>query len=435
MFLDEATISVTGGNGGNGSVHWRHEKYIPKGGPDGGDGGCGGDVILEANANTDTLSDFAAKKRFAAQPGQAGSGQQCHGKDGKDLVLFVPAGTIVTDTESKEMLADLRAPGECVTVAAGGRGGYGNAHFKSSVRRKPDFAEQGEPGKHREVKLDLKLIADVGIIGYPSVGKSTLISVVSSARPKIAPYPFTTLVPNLGVVTAKGRQFVLCDVPGLIEGASKGKGLGDQFLRHIERCGILIHLLDLSRALQPDGTIDPKSLIADYRAIRRELSAFSPRLAKKPEIIVLNKTDLTSAPLTPLLSALKRARITVQTSISAATKQGTDALMTTLLSLVLRERGKKPCKARAPKSEIPTLRPQTADRGMRGYTVEDRDGRLLITGKRIEQFAAMTNFMSPGGLRRFRDVLRKIGLRSVVERARKKGQTVFIGSIRIDEHL
>jgi len=435
MFLDEATISVTGGNGGNGSVHWRREKYIPKGGPDGGDGGRGGDVILEVNANTDTLSDFAAKKRFAAQPGQAGSGQQCHGKDGEDLVLFVPAGTIVTDTQSKEILADLRAPGERVTVAAGGRGGYGNAHFKSSVRRKPDFAEQGEPGKHREVKLDLKLIADVGIIGYPSVGKSTLISVVSSARPKIAPYPFTTLVPNLGVVTAKGRQFVLCDVPGLIEGASEGKGLGDQFLRHIERCGILIHLLDLSRALQSDGTIDPQSLIADYRAIRRELSAFSPRLAKKREIIVLNKTDLTSAPLTPLLSALKRAQIIVQTSISAATKQGTDALMTTLLPLVLRERGKKPHKARSPKSEIPTLRPQTADRGMRDFTVEDRDGRLHINGKRIEQLTAMTNFMSPGGLRRFRDVLRKIGLRSVVERAKRNGQAVFIGSIRIDEHL
>ncbi len=435
MFLDHATIDVTGGNGGNGSVHWRHEKYIPMGGPDGGDGGRGGDVIIEANPNTDTLSDFAAKKRFGAESGGPGGGKQCHGKDGAPLMLSVPPGTIVSDATTQEMLADLRAPGDRVTVAAGGRGGFGNAHFKSSVRRKPDFAEKGEPGKQREVKLDLKLIADVGIIGYPSVGKSTLISVVSSARPKIAPYPFTTLVPNLGVVTAKGRQFVLCDVPGLIEGASEGKGLGDQFLRHIERCGVLIHLLDLSRALQPDGTIDPKALIADYRAIRRELSAFSPRLAQKREIIVLNKTDLTSETLTPLLSALKRARITVAASISAATKQGTDALMTSLLPLILQERRMHRVNKPSPKASIPTLRPHTAEEGMRNFSVEEQKGQLVIAGKRLEQFTEMTNFASPGGVRRFRDVLRKIGILGTVERARKKGLSIFIGKTKIDHHL
>jgi len=435
MFLDEATISVTGGNGGNGCVSWRHEKYIPMGGPEGGDGGYGGDVIIEANANTDTLSDFAAKKRFSAQPGGPGRGRKCHGHDGADLVLFVPTGTIVTDAASKEVLADLQAPGDRIAVAAGGRGGFGNAHFKSSVRRKPDFAEKGEPGKRREVKLDLKLVADAGIIGYPSVGKSTLISVVSSARPKIAPYPFTTLVPNLGVVTVKGRQFVLCDVPGLIEGASEGKGLGDQFLRHIERCGILIHLLDLSRALEPDGTIDPKSLIADYRSIRRELSAFSPRLAKKKEIVVLNKTDLTSEPLTSLLSALKRSRITVAASISAATKQGTDALMNSLLPLILKERSTKLQAKPSLKAVIPTLHPQTAEEGMRNFSVEEKKGKLVISGKRLEQFTQMTNFESQGGVRRFRDVLRKIGLLSTVERARKKGIHAFIGQIRIDLHL
>jgi len=435
MFLDEATISVTGGNGGNGCVSWRHEKYIPMGGPEGGNGGRGGDVIIEANANTDTLSDFNAKKRFSAEPGGPGRGRQCHGRDGTDLILFVPPGTIVSDAASKEVLADLHAPGDRVSVAEGGRGGFGNAHFKSSVRRKPDFAEKGEPGSHRGVKLDLKLVADAGIIGYPSVGKSTLISVVSSARPKIAPYPFTTLVPNLGVATVKGRQFVLCDIPGLIEGASEGKGLGDQFLRHIERCGILIHLLDLSRALEPDGTINPKALIADYRAIRKELSAFSPTLAKKKELIVLNKTDLTTASLTPLLSALKRAKITVQTSISAATRQGTDALMVSLLPLILKERTAKP-PAKSPSGKaIPTLHPHIAEEGMRNFSVEEKDGTVVIRGKRLEQFTKMTNFESPGGVRRFRDVLRKIGLHATVERARKKGIPALIGQIRVDQHL
>ncbi len=434
MFLDAATISVTGGNGGNGCVSWRREKYIPKGGPYGGDGGRGGDIILEANPNTDTLSAFASKKRFAAQSGEAGRGKKSHGADGKPLVLCVPPGTIVTDAESNAHLADLATPGQRVTVVSGGRGGFGNAHFKSSVRRKPDFAEKGEPGEHRTVKLDLKLVADVGIIGYPSVGKSTLISVVSSARPKIAAYPFTTLIPNLGVVRAKDRGFILCDVPGLIEGASKGKGLGDQFLRHIERCGILIHLLDLSRALLPDGTFDPQALIADYRAIRRELSAFSPKLAKKKELIVLNKSDLTTASLLALMTALKKAKVPVQTSISAATKQGTDALMTAMLPLVLKARQMASRTPSASRS-IPTLRPQASAAGMREYAVEVKRGGLFVTGKRLEQFTTMTNFESVGGLKRFRDVLQKIGLLSTVERHRKKGAKVYIGQTRVDTHL
>lgn len=433
MFLDEATIAVTGGAGGNGCVHWRHEKYIPKGGPDGGDGGRGGDVILEADPNTDTLSDFAAKKRFIAESGQPGSRKRCHGADGAPLVLRVPAGTIVTDGHTKKTLADLHTGGDRVVIARGGRGGFGNAHFKSSVRRKPDFAEKGEPGEQTTVKLDLKLVADVGIIGYPSVGKSTLISVVSSARPKIAAYPFTTLIPNLGVATVKGRQFVLCDIPGLIEGASEGKGLGDQFLRHIERCGILIHLLDLSRALAPDGSLNSRALIDDYRAIRRELAAFSPRLAKKKEYVVLNKTDLTTTSLASLLAALKRAKVPVQTTISAAAKQGTDTLMAHLLPIVLRAR--QQTHAPSAPTALPTLRPRSSAQSMRDYTVERTPDGLLITGKRLEQFTIMTHFESPGGVRRFRDVLRKIGLLSTVERARKTGVPVFIGRTQINEHL
>jgi len=435
MFLDHATIALLGGNGGNGCVSWRHEKYIPMGGPYGGDGGKGGDVVLVADSNTDTLSDFGSRKRFEAQHGQSGSGKQCHGSDGQDLVLPVPPGTLVTDITTNKVLADLRTPGERVTVVHGGRGGYGNAHFKSSVRRKPDFAEKGEPGEGSTVRLDLKLVADVGIIGYPSVGKSTLISVVSSARPKIAAYPFTTLIPNLGVVTAKGRQFVLCDVPGLIEGASEGKGLGDRFLRHIERCGILIHMLDLSRALQEDGTLNPQALIADYRAIRKELKAFSPALTKKQEIVVLNKCDLTREPLTPLLSALKRARIVITASISAATQQGTAALMSTLLPLVLSERLQRAKPHTSKTISIPTLHPQDEHIGMRDFQVEHTKGSVRVTGKRLEQFAAMTNFSSPGGLLRFRDVLRKIGIFSQLNRAKKRGDSLWIGHTKIDPYL
>ncbi|OIO53005.1 hypothetical protein AUJ46_06295 [Candidatus Peregrinibacteria bacterium CG1_02_54_53] len=434
MFLDQATISVTGGNGGDGCVSWRREKYIPKGGPYGGDGGRGGDVILEADPNTDTLSDFAAKKRFAAQSGGDGRGKKCHGADGQPLVLLVPPGTIVTRADTAEILADLAASGQRVTVAIGGRGGFGNAHFKSSVRRKPDFAEKGEPGVSASIKLDLKLVADVGIIGYPSVGKSTLISVVSSARPKIADYPFTTIIPNLGVVTVGERRFVLCDIPGLIEGASDGKGLGDQFLRHIERCGILVHLLDISRALRPDGSLDAQALIDDYRSIRKELAAFSARLAKKKEIVILNKSDLTSVPLQPLITTLKKAKVPVQAHISAATRQGTDALMARLLPPVLATRQKnmrRPTAARA----IPTLRPQSSAEGMRDYVVQKKQGGLYITGKRLEQFTTMTHFDSVGGLKRFRDVLRKIGLLSTVERHRKNGTKVYIGQTRIDGHL
>ena len=273
MFKDEAIIDVKGGKGGKGCLAWRREKYVAKGGPSGGDGGNGGHVMLTANANTDTLSDFTSRKRFEAEAGDAGGGNNRAGRGGEDLVLFVPPGTSVIDTTDgkNELIADLRNDGDSVVVAHGGRGGYGNAHFATSVRQRPDFAELGEPGEHLIVRLELKLVADVGIIGYPSVGKSTLISVISAARPKIAAYPFTTLVPNLGVVSVGERDFVVADIPGLIEGASEGKGLGHEFLRHIERCGVLVHVLDLSRALREGNVVDVHQLDLDYRAIRKEL--------------------------------------------------------------------------------------------------------------------------------------------------------------------
>ena len=434
MFLDQATISVTGGKGGNGCIGWRREKYIPMGGPNGGDGGKGGDVIIVADPNADTLSDFAARKRFAAEHGEQGMGQDCHGHNGEDLVLLVPAGSVVTDVTSGIELADLKMAGDRMVIAHGGRGGFGNAHFKSSVRRAPDFAEKGDPGEHRTIALELKLVADVGIIGYPSTGKSTLISVVSSARPKIAAYPFTTIVPNLGVVSVSRRRFVMCDVPGLIEGASEGKGLGDQFLKHIERCGILVHLLDLSRALQQDGSIDPEPLIHDYRAIRHELEAYSDVLLRKKELVVINKTDLTLSSLNPVIAALKKQKITVAATISAVTNQGTDALMKKLLPLVLKEREKRPELAPPTEATIPVLRPGDLSENMKDYTVADNDtGDVLIRGRRLEQFTRMTNFQSDGSLLRFKDVLKKIGLLGLVKRSCESSKKVFIGAQRIDQ--
>jgi GTP-binding protein len=437
MFLDEATISVTGGKGGNGCVSWRREKYIPRGGPDGGDGGHGGSIVLVADANTDTLSDFVSRKRFEAEGGESGRGKNCHGKNGADLLLPVPPGTIVTDTHTRETLADLRAHGDRVTVALGGRGGYGNAHFKSSVRRKPDFAERGEPRESRTIKLDLKLVADVGIIGYPNVGKSSLIAAVSSARPKIANYPFTTLTPNLGVARVGGRHFILCDVPGLIEGASEGKGLGGQFLRHIERCGILVHLLDLGRALKPDSRLAPEILVHDYHTIRRELHAHSPTLAQKRECVVLNKIDLFQGSLTPLLRSLKHAKIPLVATVSAATRKGTGELMGKLLPLVLRERRNR---SRAPSRKLrgspPILHPHDGAMKMQDFRItEGRDGTIIVRGKRLEQFARMTDFESSGGRKRFSDVLRRIGLAGRLRKAKELSQKVFIGNMRIDPLL
>lgn len=435
MFLDEAKIQISGGAGGNGCVGWRREKYVPKGGPDGGDGGRGGNVIVRADSNTDTLSDFRSKKRFAAENGKAGSGQNKHGRDGEDLILLVPPGTVITQDTTQ--LADLREHGDEYIAAKGGRGGYGNAHFKSSTRQRPDFAEKGEPGETHQVLLELKLVADAGIIGYPSVGKSTLISVISSAKPKIADYPFTTLIPNLGVVDFHDRSFIVCDIPGLIEGASEGKGLGDTFLKHIERCGVLVHLLDVSRALE-DGTADPKKLINDYKAIRKELKAYSPALEKKREIVVLNKMDLISAEeVSELISALKKKKVNVVLAISAATVQGTQDLVKLLLPIVIEERQSRlDAEENTPKN-VAVLTPHLETNQMGSYKIEKKaDGTVVVKGKRLEQFVKMTNFDSEGAVQRFRDVLDKIGLKKALKRERESDTTpVFIGAVRVDEYL
>jgi len=297
MFVDEAKISIKAGDGGNGCIAFRREKYVPRGGPSGGDGGHGGSVYLEANPNDNTLLRYRYNREFKADRGRHGEGSNCTGVSGEDMILKVPVGTLVFDGDNSELLADLKKPGQRVLVAHGGKGGRGNQHFAKPWHQAPREKEEGEPGEERHLRLELKLLADVGLVGFPNAGKSTLISVISAARPKIANYPFTTLEPNLGVVNADGgtgghgtelgRTFVVADLPGLIEGASEGAGLGTRFLRHVERTRLLVHLIDTSDTAE----MDP---VKAYEIIEGELSAFSDSLTRKPRIVVATKLDATT---------------------------------------------------------------------------------------------------------------------------------------------
>jgi GTP-binding protein len=291
--VDEAEITVIAGNGGNGCISFRREKFIPLGGPDGGDGGDGGDVWLQADENLNTLVDFRHQTKFKAQRGENGMGRQMYGKAGEDLVITVPVGTVVHNVETNEIIGDLTEHGQRLLVAKGGRGGLGNMHFKSSVNRAPRKATPGGQGETRVLRLELKLLADVGLLGFPNAGKSTFIRAVSAATPKVADYPFTTLYPNLGVVSVEpGRSFVIADIPGLIEGAAEGAGLGSLFLRHIQRTRLLLHLVDISPMDPLNGAQGLPSPVQQVRAIERELGRFDPALLEKPRWLVLNKADL-----------------------------------------------------------------------------------------------------------------------------------------------
>ena len=286
-FIDEAIIEIRAGDGGNGSASFRREKFLPKGGPDGGDGGRGGSVYGVADINLNTLVDYRYKRNFRAERGENGRGADCYGKGGDDVDLRFPPGTLVFDADTDELLCDLATPGERVLLARGGQGGLGNLHFKSSVNRAPKFATPGEEGEQKRLRLELKVLADVGLLGMPNAGKSTFIRAVSAAKPKVADYPFTTLHPNLGVVReGTDRSFVIADIPGLIEGAAEGAGLGHQFLRHLARTGLLLHIVD---AAPLDGSTDP---VAEVRALEKELKKYDPALAAKPRWLVLNKLDL-----------------------------------------------------------------------------------------------------------------------------------------------
>ncbi|MCA1554157.1 MAG: GTPase ObgE, partial [Chloroflexi bacterium] len=374
-FLDEVKIQVKAGDGGDGVVSFRREKYIPLGGPDGGHGGRGGDVLLVADKSLSTFTTFRRKSHFKAENGGKGAGRNKHGADGADLRLSVPLGTMVRDPDGGELMADLVSDGQEFTVARGGRGGRGNSAFAKPTNQAPRIAEHGEPGEERWLHLQLKLIADVGLVGMPNAGKSTLLSVISNARPKIADYPFTTLAPNLGVVTLDDEtSFVVADIPGLIEGAHEGHGLGDKFLRHVERTRLLVHLLD-------GNTDDP---LKDYATINAELAAFNPVLAQKPQIVVLNKMDLPHA--RQVWQKVRRALETKSVpvlAISAATNEGVRALVQrvahTLAALPIETA-----------SELPVIRPSLPEDV---FTVErepNGSGAWRVRGKKVERLMAMT---------------------------------------------
>jgi GTP-binding protein len=417
MFFDQVKIFVKGGDGGDGCVAFRREKYVPFGGPSGGNGGAGGDVYLEVDRNLNSLIHFKKRSHFKAEAGQRGSGKKQQGATGQDRIVPVPPGTMVYNADSDELLADLVEEGQRVLVARGGRGGRGNAAFATPTNQAPRLAEHGEPGQARWLRLDLKLIADVGVIGMPNAGKSTLLSVVSAARPKIADYPFTTLQPNLGVVTVDGFQtFVLADVPGLIEGASEGAGLGHQFLRHVERTRLLIHLLDGAAA-------DP---LADYQAINHELARFDEKLAARPQIAVLNKMDLPAAQAWwPLVEEAMREQGVEVYAISAVTGQGVKALMRRTLELL------QSLPEPEPAAEKPALfRPAE---GEDAFAIEQEAGGWRVRGVRVERIAAMTPFVLPEAAARFQRQLRAMGVvDALAEAGVQPGDMVRIGERELE---
>ena len=334
-FVDEAEITVASGAGGAGCVSFRREKFVPRGGSDGGDGGHGGSAFLVADRNQNTLLSFRSRRHFQAKDGQPGGGSQSTGADGSNVEIRVPVGTLVLDAEAgegAEALADLAEDGQRFVVARGGRGGRGNAHFKTSTRQTPDFAQDGRPGEGRSLRLSLKLLADVGLVGFPNAGKSTLIRQLSAARPKVASYPFTTLVPSLGVVEYADFRFVIADIPGLIEGASDGVGLGDRFLRHVERTRVFVHLLDLGAML-----LEGRDAMADYEALRKELGRYRPALLERREIVLLNKLDLVPKDRERDVNGLAANLVSMGCTVlrgSGATGQGTDELVVALVRML-----------------------------------------------------------------------------------------------------
>jgi GTP-binding protein len=421
MFIDRAKISVRSGDGGDGMSSFRREKYIPKGGPDGGDGGRGGDVVLCADRDMNTLLDFRYKKKFKALSGVAGQGSNKFGKNSDPTVVKVPVGTLVFDEDSGEFLADLVEHGQEAVVAKGGRGGRGNARFPNSVNRAPTFAERGEPGEERNLRLELKLIADIGLVGYPSVGKSSIIASVSAARPDIAAYHFTTLIPVLGLVRIDEKtSFVLADIPGLIEGAHQGKGLGHEFLRHIERTRLVIHVLDVSG-------MEGREPLEDYRTINAELAAYSEQIAKRPQIIAANKMDLPEArEKFPAVKAALESEGREVFPISAATGEGLKALILRAAQLL----------AEIPKEEHqPDLSAYHSKVDSEGkFTIRrSDDGAYIVEGKDVERLVAMTRFGDEEGLRRFHMILRRNGIDDALRaRGIQEGDTVRIRDMEFE---
>lgn len=406
MFIDTAKIFVKSGKGGDGSISFRREKYIAFGGPDGGDGGKGGNVVLVVDPNMTTLLDFTYKRKYKAEPGGNGAGSKCFGKNGKDLYIKVPMGTIVRDAETDKIMADLSKPEDSYVVAKGGRGGKGNCRFTTPTRQAPDFAEPGMPEEERWIKLELKLLADVGLIGFPNVGKSTLLSVVSKARPKIANYHFTTLKPNLGVVSIEGvTNFVIADIPGIIEGASEGVGLGLDFLRHVERTRVLIHVIDIS-------SVEGRDPYDDFLKINEELKRYSVKLYDRPQIIAANKSDMLfdEEKFEEFKTKIEKLGYNKVFKISAATKQGVDDLMKEAARLL---------------STIPVteLEISAEDRFVEEekrftYSIRKEDSAYIVEGSFVDRLLNAVNVNDPDDLRYFHKVLKNKG---VMEELMKMG--------------
>ncbi len=470
MFYDRAKIWIKAGNGGDGSASFRREKFVPKGGPDGGDGGRGGSVFLRVNPDLNTLLPFHYQQHFKAQHGGAGSDNQKHGKAGKDLYIDVPPGTMVevidedpaSGAASELVHEDLLRPEDTMIVARGGRGGLGNTHFATATRQTPRFAEKGEPGEERTVLLELRLISDVGLVGYPNVGKSTLLSVVSAAQPKIGDYPFTTLAPMLGVVEVDGDTFVMADIPGLIEGASQGTGLGLEFLRHVERTRLLLHVVDGSAGLwaeymaegaeggenaaieaHPSQTTDP---VADFKRINSELEQYDPDLADKPQIVAINKTDIPEVQeRLPQLTARFKEMGYPAYPISAATGQGIKELMravaTRLRELPKPEWEQEPEVGEENEGEPGesdhaevVVRPRhTATAAGRFEVTQESKTRYRVNGARVERLITATDMSNPFAVERLQRELAKLGVSDALSREGvQAGDTVAIGHTELE---
>jgi len=418
MFVDQVKIYVKGGDGGNGMVAFRREKYVPNGGPAGGDGGKGASVVFEVNEGLRTLMDFRYKRHFKADRGEHGMSKGQHGRGSKDMIVKVPPGTVVMDAETKEVIADLVEHGQQSVIAKGGRGGRGNARFATPSNPAPEIAENGEPGQERDVILELKLLADVGLVGFPSVGKSTLLSVVSSAKPKIAEYHFTTIVPNLGMVeTEDGRSFVMADLPGLIEGASEGVGLGHQFLRHIERTRVIVHVIDMAAT---EGR-DP---FEDYLTINRELKEYNLRLTERPQIIVANKMDMPDAEENLEKFKEQLGEDYPIFPISALSRKGLRELLFAVADK-LEETPEFPLEHEEEDTGIHrVLYKHEAD--PENFTItRDPDGSFVLTGEKLERLFKMTDFSREESVRRFSRQLRGLGVDDALrQRGAKDGDIV-----------
>lgn len=427
MFVDQARVYVKGGDGGNGIVSYRREKYVPLGGPAGGDGGHGGDVVFQVEEGLRTLIDFRYHRHFKADHGENGKTKNQHGKNAYDLVVKVPPGTVVRDADSNEFLGDLVLNGQRLVVAKGGQGGRGNTRFASEVNKAPDMAEKGEPGQERNVALELRVLADVGLVGYPSVGKSTLLTAVSAARPKIGEYHFTTLSPELGVVCLPdGRNFVMADLPGLIEGAHVGVGLGYEFLRHVERTKILVHVVDMAG-------VDGRNPIDDFHVIEEELSAYDERLKDKPRVVVANKMDLPVAAENLVLFQKAYPDLSVY-PVSGYTHQGIEFVLYELMKLleqlpkeaphfdVENENGQLPAKHKVYRFE-----------GKKSFEIKRDNRAFVVVSNELEKIVLRTNFNQYDALKRFQRILKSEGVEAALrQKGVQVGDTVRIGEMEFD---